>query len=245
MPWIQTKLVAYVPSLPVLSPRPIVVVIDGFYLDRGFGVMLFRDPNGSENVYWFPIAYETIADYIKGIDHLEASGWTIQAVVCDGRQGVKQALSPHYPVQMCHFHQVAIVTRYLTRNPKLEAAIELRSLVFTLRQTDEQTFSTKLEAWHNKWQEFLKERTTNPDTKRWFYTHRRTRSAYRSLKQNLPHLFIYQKYPQFNIPNTTNSLDGSISHLRDKLRAHRGLNLTQKLKITGELLKGKYPKNLQ
>jgi hypothetical protein len=198
--------------------------------------MLFRSAHLHKNIHWFPIAYETILDYVKGVDSLEANGWVIQAIVCDGRQGVKQALSPRYPIQMCHFHQVAIITKYLTRNPKLEAAIELRALTFTLTKTNEPTFSAELEAWHTKWYEFLKERTTNPDTKRWFYTHKRVRSAYRSLKQNLPYLFTYQKYPELNMPNTTNSLDGSISHLRDKLRAHRGLKHSQRKSLTEELL---------
>lgn len=207
--------------------------------------MLFRSPKISQNIHWFPILYETIADYLKGIEYLESQGWIIQAVVCDGRQGVKAALSPRYPVQMCHFHQVAIITRRLTRKPKLEPAIELKALAFTLTKTNEKTFTEALGIWHEKWQKFLKERTINFETGCWYYTHRRLRAAYRSLKQNLSYLFTYQKYPDLKIPNTTNSLDGSISHLRDKLRAHRGLNLTQKLKITGEILKGKYPQNLQ
>lgn len=244
IPWIRSTLETYTPKLPELTPTRIVVVIDGFFFTRGSGVMLFRDPNGHNNVLWFPIAYETIADYLKGIEYLETNGWTIQAVVCDGRQGVKQALSPRYPIQMCHFHQVAIVTRYLTRNPKLPAAIELRALTFTLTKTNEPTFTAALAGWHAKWHNFLKEKTINSETKGWFYTHKRVRGAYRSLNQNLPYLFTYQKHPHPKIPNTTNSLDGSISHLRDKLRAHRGLNLTQRLKITGELLKGKSPQNL-
>ena len=226
---------------PKLRPRPTVIIADGFFFNRGSGMMLFRSPSLSQNLYWFPISYETIAHYSQGIWHLEDRGWTIQAVVCDGRQGVKKALSARYPVQMCHFHQVKTVTNYLTRHPQLSLAIELRALTLTLKNSTEKTFSLRLETWYEKWQTVIKERTTNPDTKRWWYTHRRVRSAYRSLKQNLSYLFTYLKYPELNIPNTTNSLDGSISHLRDKLRPHRGLHLTQRLKITEELLRGKSP----
>lgn len=203
--------------------------------------MLFRSANLNKNIHWFSVPYETIADYVKGVVYLEQQGWTIQAIVCDGRKGVKHALSPHYPIQMCQFHQLAIVTRYLSKNPILEAAQELRAFALTLAATNEETFTKRLEAWHEKWQGFLKERTINPETKRWRYTHRRVRAAYRSLKENLPYLFTCQRYPKRNIPNTTNSLDGCIAHLRDKLRAHRGLKLTQRLKITGALLKGKSP----
>ncbi len=206
--------------------------------------MLFRAANLSQNIYWFSVPYETIADYVNGVVYLEQQGWVIQAIVCDGRKGVKNALSGSYPIQMCQFHQLAIITRYLSRNPILPAAIELRALALTLTAINEVTFAKGLEAWHEQWAEFMKERTVNPETKRWRYTHRRVRAAYRSLVENLPYLFTHQRLPELNIPNTTNSLDGCISHLRDKLRAHRGLKLTLRLKITGELLKGKSPQIL-
>mgnify|MGYP001578287446 FL=1 len=206
--------------------------------------MLFRAANLHRNLYWFSIGWETIADYLRGIDHLERAGWIIQAVVCDGRAGVKAALAPRYPIQMCHFHQAAIVRRYLTRHPLLPAGQELAVIVATLTKTNEQALTQDLQNWHTTWGDFLKERTTDPTTGRWHYTHRRIRAAYRSLNTNLPYLFTYKNYPHLGIPNTTNSLDGSISHLRDKLRAHRGIKLSQRIKITEELLKGKDPKNL-
>lgn len=244
IPWVHGQLKAYQPVSHELKPCPIALIVDGFFFGLGIGIMLFRAANLRANIHWFPIGWETIADYLKGLEHLEQQGWLIQAVVCDGRKGVKDALSARYPIQMCQFHQLQIVTKHLTRHPQLAAAQELRAIALTLCHSDEDTFSSRLTAWHTKWSSFLKERTINSETKRWHYTHRRIRAAYRSLKENLPYLFTYQKYGKLKIPNTTNSLDGSISHLRDKLRAHRGLKLTQRIKITGELLRGKYPQNL-
>lgn len=244
IPWIHGKLKQYEPAKRILTPQPIVLIADGFFFGMGVGIMLFRAAHLRQNIHWFPMAYETIADYVNGIDYLERQGWFIQAMVCDGRKGVKDALQDRYPIQMCHFHQVKIVTKYLTRKPQLEAGQQLKAIALTLTRTTEAALSHRLEEWHVKWGDFVKERTIDPETGRWFYTHRRVRSAYRSLKTNLPYLFTYQKYPHLHIPNTTNSLDGSISHLRDKLGAHRGLKLTQRIKITGEILRGKYPKKL-
>jgi hypothetical protein len=250
IPWIAQQLEVYEPPVRPLIPQPIVLVMDAFYFRRGSGIMLFRAANLHENLLWFELAYETVSDYLRGIDQLEAQGWTIQAVVCDGRPGVKAALAPRYPVQMCQFHQVAIVTRYLTRKPQLPAAIQLKALVSTLSRTNEATFTAGLTAWYEQWESFLKERTvsdllTKSGKRRWWYTHRRIRAAYRSLVANLPYLFTHQKHPSLGVPNTTNSLDGSISHLRDKLRVHRGLKVAQRTKITGELLKGKSPSKFQ
>ncbi|MFZ2800557.1 MAG: hypothetical protein WAZ30_10065, partial [Syntrophorhabdus sp.] len=88
------------------------------------------------------------------------------------------------------------------------------------------------------WSSFLKERTTDPIAGRWHYTHKRLRSAYRSLRQNLPYLFTYQKYPDLNIPNTTNSLDGCFAYLKELVRVHRESRRELKIKIIEEILRG-------
>ena len=36
------------------------------------------------------------------------------------------------PIQMCHFHMQAIITRMLTKNPRLEASIRLKKIVLHL-----------------------------------------------------------------------------------------------------------------
>jgi hypothetical protein len=143
---------------------------------------------------------------------------------------------------MCHFHQKQIITRYLTNNPKLEAGIELKKITATLCQTNERDFTSALDSWYQKWSLFLKGRTTDPLTGEWFYTHKRLRSSYRSLKINLPYLFTYQKYSELNMPNTTNSLDGCFAYLKELVRVHRGANQLLKKKIIDNILLKKSPK---
>lgn len=162
-------------------------------------------------------------------------GYTIKAIVLDGRPGVRQLFSD-IPVQMCHFHQKQIITRYLTNNPKLEASIELKKLTKVLCETNEKDFTTVLDTWHDRWYFFIRERTIDPVTGRWHYTHKRLRSAYRSLKVNLPYLFTYEKYPELNMPNTTNSLDGCFAYLKELVRVHRGSKKVLKDKIIEEIL---------
>lgn len=159
-------------------------------------------------------------------------------MVLDGKRGVKQVFND-IPVQMCHFHQKQIVRRYLTNNPKLMPSQELKKIVSKLINTNEIIFTKKLDNWHDEWKDFLNEKTINPETNRWCYTHKRLRSAYRSLKTNLPYLFTYQKYPKLHIPNTTNSLDGYFNILKSKLNVHRGLNEKRARKVIVELLKGR------
>lgn len=219
-----------------IKSQEVILVLDATFFKRIFGVLVVRTPHLKRNIYWKEITSETINEYLEARIAVEKMRFKIKAVVIDGRPGVRN-LFLDVPVQMCHFHQRQIINRYLTLNPKLEASIELKNISSTLCHTNKQKFTHILDLWHDKWADFLKERTINPDNpKRWFYTHKRARSAYRSLKSNLPYLFTYQSFPELKIPNTTNSLDGYFSHLKELVKIHRGLKSTIKHKIIDEIL---------
>jgi len=51
-------------------------------------------------------------------------------------------------------------------------------------------------------------------------------------------LFTDQKYPELNIPNTTNCLNGMFSQLKNRIAVHRGLNKTRRFRIIAEILGG-------
>jgi len=210
-------------------------VADATFFGRAYGFLVYRAPELKRNLYFKPIMFETINEYLNGRIALENQGFKFKAIVLDGRPGVRN-LFLDIPVQMCHFHQKQIIRRYLTYHPQLESGIELKAIADTLTYTTEKQFTKELFAWHDKWAEFLKERTTNPTTGKWYYTHKRTRSAFRSLKTNLPYLFTYLKYPELNIPRTTNSLDGSFAWLKQKVGIHRGYTKQLKDKIITYIL---------
>lgn len=210
--------------------------MDTTYWGRSFGVMLFKDAISKENLMKYYVKTETNALYKQGIKDLQSKGFTIIAIVCDGRRGLITSFDT-IPVQMCQFHQVAIIRRYLTRNPRLPAVIELMEAVSLMKQTDKESFEGALNEWHNKWESFLNERTKNEETGKSFYTHKRLRSAYRSLKTNLKWLFTWYDYIELNIPNTTNAIDGHFADLKNKLRTHNGLSIERKKKFIDGFLK--------
>jgi hypothetical protein len=239
--WIRKELRAYELPKPLIIPDKIVAIIDCVFFKRSRGYLVVRDAHNGSNVYWSEIESETINEYQCARDTLEGQGFSLKAVVIDGRPGVRK-LFADLPVQMCQFHQKAIITRYLTRRPKLEAGKELREIVHVLCNSNEQSFADAIDAWHQKWNEFLKERTVESVTRRWHYTHKRLRSAYHSLRSNLPYLFTYQKHPELNIPNTTNSLDGSFAHLKGLIQIHRGLKIDLKRKLILSILQNRHRK---
>jgi len=216
--------------------RKVVVLMDTTYFGRTFGVMLFKDAYTKENLLKYYVKYETNALYQQGIRTLQAKGFTVLGIVCDGRKGLIPLFSD-LPVQMCQFHQSAIIRRYLTKKPKLQAAQELLKVVDLMKQTDKNSFEGALQLWFNKWEEFLNERTTNPINGKSFYTHKRLRSAYRSLKSNLPWLFTWYEHIELNIPNTTNAIDGHFADLKNKLRNHNGLSKQRKMKFINGFFK--------
>lgn len=233
--WVRAKINSAKALKKEVKPDGYTFVADATFFERTEGYLIYRIPKIKKNIYFNTIMYESIYEYQKGRIKVQNQGFKIRAITLDGRHGVRNLFSD-IPVQMCHFHQKQIIKRYLTCNPKLEASIELKVITDTLTYTTKEEFTAKFTSWCSKWDSFLKERTTNPITGRWCYTHKRVRSARRSIKTNLPYLFTYLKYPKLNIPNTTNSLDGSFSWLKQKLGIHRGYTYQLRDKIIEHIL---------
>lgn len=204
--------------------------MDTTYFGRTFGVMVFKDSITGKILFKQYVKYETNNLYLSGIKEITRRGITIQSIVCDGRKGLFQLFND-IPVQICQFHQIQIVTRYLTRKPKSTASIELRAIALSLTNSSRTQFENQLIQWQNKHQSYFNERTVNPITNKSFYTHKRLRSAWHSLKRNLPWLFVLEENKELMINNTTNALDGMFADLKNKLRCHNGLSIQRKKKF--------------
>ena len=169
---------------------------------------------------------------------MDEANFKFSSFVIDGRRGIRQLLERRYklPVQMCQFHQLQIIKRYLSSRPKLQASKELKEIISKLTDTDEISLKLQLEKWHNKWNSFISEKTVDINSNKWHYTHSKVCSAYRSISNNLPYLFTFKRYPDLNIPNTTNSCDSSFGHWKKKIEIHRGLRIKNKKKMINYLL---------
>jgi hypothetical protein len=214
-------------------------VVDATYFGtketRLWGVLVFRDQNEKENLWWKFIDEEKLWHYQEGKEYLLSLGYIILSVTCDGFSGLPELFSP-IPVQFCHFHQAQIVRRYTTLNPKIVAGHELLELVKTLTFTEEKIFGHRLNIFIDKYRSFLNEKTVNFSTGESFYTHKKLRSAVRSLQIHLHMLFTFERNPLLHIPTTTNSLESHFSHIKDIVRIHRGLSLPLKQKMIHAIL---------
>ncbi len=238
--WVRKQLDAVAVGISDITPQQTVLIVDTTFWGRTYGVCIFFSKELKRAIWWHEVKSERMSHYHYGRKILESKGWRFLAVVVDGKRGFLNVFKG-IPVQLCQFHQIKRIATYLTRRPKTDAGKELWALVLTLTDTDEATFTASLNEWHAKWGVFIEEKTVHEfitGKKKWFYTHKRVRSAYRSLEANLPYLFTYQKYPHLNIPNTTNDLDGAFSALKKKLAVHHGLRRDRRFKVISELLGG-------
>lgn len=227
---ISRKLHAYQVHRNQPTPRKVAVIIDTTYFGRGVGIMFFMDSYTNEVLLRYHVKYETNILYKQGIELLKRRGFEIEAIICDGRKGLTE-LYNDVPIQLCQFHQIQAVTRYLTKNPQLEAGKELYSLAKSLTTISKASFIKRLSDWKEKWNDFLQEKTTLQPSQKQVFTHRRLRSAYYSLKRNSNWLFTYESKKELNIPNTTNAIEGLFSHMKRCLRNHNGLSDNNKDKI--------------
>lgn len=195
--------------------------------------MVFKDSLSGQVLYKQYVKQETNTLYLKGVEEIARRGIKVQAIICDGRKGLFDLFGKDLPVQMCNFHQVAVVRRYLTKNPRMNASKELWKVTRLLTLTCKEIFEARLQVWYTQWDAFLNEWHIDEKGKK-RYIHKRLRSAYRSLKTNLPWLFTWDMNRSLNIPNTTNALDGHFADLKNKLRNHNGLAEARKKKFIDE-----------
>jgi transposase-like protein len=220
------------------KPREVHILADALYFGTReekttWCVVVFRDHDTKENIWWDFGDTETESLYRKGRLRLEELGYVILSITGDGFGGLRGAFSG-IPYQMCLVHMERLVVKGTTRRPKLEAGIVLLALTKSLFKTKEETFKKRLNLYIETYRDFLNEKAVNEFTGESWWVHDELRKAVFSLTRFAPFLFTYEK--DKNIPSTTNSLEGHFGHLRDVVNIHRGTARELKEKIIHTIL---------
>lgn len=221
--------------------KDVTIQLDTTYWGRNFGLMVIKDALRNKILWRKYVRYETIKDYLEGVEWLKFQGFKIYGVVIDGMRGLAQALYP-IPVQMCQFHQIMIVRRYLTQDPDIEASIELLSLIKEITKMDKESFIGAFEEWYERNKDTLNERVNDRRIKRKTppFMRPRLRSAYLSIKRNMQLLWTFYDLPETGLPNTNNALEGVFSDIKSKTRVHSGISRENRKKLLDEYIKRKY-----
>ena len=199
------------------------VHLDVTYWGRSFGVLLALDSQTGNPLYMTFVKSETVKDYEDAVCSIKERGYSICGLIIDGRQSLFKTFSRH-PIQMCQFHMKQIIRRYLTLNPRMLAARDLKDLVGRLHKAYEEDFKKDYQDWKEKWKDTISYKSLHRDGKM-HYTYQRLRAAMNSLDFYLPYLFTYQCEHCKGMPNTNNKIEGTFTDLKKNLNNHSGLTM--------------------
>lgn len=221
------------PTVKILKRDKVHLRLDATYFEQFCMVCYQDDQDGYTQLIRFSDGehYEEIKE---DLDNLIKLGVQIESITTDGHKSILKAIKKSMPdvrVQRCLVHIQRMCLLWLTRFPKHTAGIELRRLVLMLlkikTENDRLYWIRELEQWHNHHKTYIEEKTINPQTGKYWYTHKLLRRSYYTIKRALPNMFQYLTNPQ--IPNTTNGIEGFFSHLKNHLDLHRGLTMKHRI----------------
>lgn len=223
-----------------------IFIIDGYYVEYGATVLIAQNPQ-NRVVGWHFTYTENSNTWLTFLNSVSSFP---RAIVCDGQRGMLKAIQIRYPgvvIQRCQFHVIHHINLLLTKHPETEAARNLKALVnqVTAVKTKEELkyWLLAYKSWHYQYKDFLKEKTyqeqlTPQGRRKWHYTHGHLHASHSHLKNALPNLFQYLRFPE--IPNTSNRIEGGInSQIQRHIDYHRGTKLLQRRQIIAALLEQK------
>ena len=232
-----------------------VLILDATFFGR----------KGSDSQWWLLVAIdgitwdilaskhilqETKGDYEILLQYLFHTGYpSPHFVVIDGRNGVDTTIWKYYsstPIQLCQAHKIATIDRYLLKYPRIESYKKLKEITHWIVNTDKSTFLWQLTEFRRQYEDDFRKQELDIKTLKDRYIHPRLRLAYNSLLRSINQLFICLDFIQIiqrdhpnlinPIINTSNRIEGIFSHLKPKVKIHRGLSKERRLSLALSLL---------
>ena len=151
---------------------------------------------------------------------LEQKGIKIDGVISDNSSAAKSVFNGVVR-QICQFHMVKSIIKYLSKKPTTQAAKDLLHIVYQLKKSSSEEFKKLLDEWLEKYKDLLFAEKFDAIKGKWEYANKKLRSDFFALFKNLSMLFTFETYKE--IPNTNNSLEGKFGDLKKKLNNHSGM----------------------
>ncbi|MCK5467189.1 MAG: transposase [Cyclobacteriaceae bacterium] len=217
------------PTLSVFPSERVNLIIDGTYFNNNLCLILYRD-----NTIKFTQLYrltdgEWFEELAEDLSNLLKLGVQIESITCDGHKALLKAIRhtcPQVAVQRCLIHIQRMCRIWLSNRPKSDAGRDLRRIISQVHLIKESLqrdyWIVSLVRWHETYKEYINQKTINPLTGRYWYTHKMVRRSFMTIKNALPDMFKYLDNPR--IPNSTNGLESFFGHLKGHLNVHRGLS---------------------
>ena len=226
----------YLNSAPVVEVRSktrVHLLIDGSYFPNGLCLILYYDHNLRYVQLYRETNQEKYTEIKEDLQNLKKLGIDVYSVTCDGHKAILKSIKKVFPnaiIQRCLVHIKRQVRNYLSSKPKLEQSASLLKLsnqITSIKSIeDSNIWLGAFFNWYKINHEFINQKTQSQNTGRFWYTHKNLHAAFSLLENAIPNMFNYLDDEQ--IPNTTNRIENYFTHLKDKLRIHRGLRFEAK-----------------
>jgi len=226
----------YLNSAPVVEIRSktrVHLLIDGSYFPNGLCLILYYDHNLRYVQLYRETNQEKYTEIKEDLQNLKKFGVDVYSVTCDGHKAILKSIKKVFPnaiIQRCLVHIKRQVRNYLSSKPKLEQSASLLKLsnqITSIKSIeDSNIWLGAFFNWYKINHEFINQKTQSQNTGRFWYTHKNLHAAFSLLENAIPNMFNYLDDEQ--IPNTTNRIENYFTHLKDKLRIHRGLRFEAK-----------------
>jgi hypothetical protein len=226
----------YLNSAPVVEVRSktrVHLLIDGSYFPNGLCLILYYDHNLRYVQLYRETNQEKYTEIKEDLQNLKKLGVDVYSVTCDGHKAILKSIKKVFPnaiIQRCLVHIKRQVRNYLSSKPKLEQSASLLKLsnqITSIKSIeDSNIWLGAFFNWYKINHEFINQKTQSQNTGRFWYTHKNLHAAFSLLENAIPNMFNYLDDEQ--IPNTTNRIENYFTHLKDKLRIHRGLRFEAK-----------------
>lgn len=226
----------YLNSAPVVEVRSktrVHLLIDGSYFPNGLCLILYYDHNLRYVQLYRETNQEKYTEIKEDLQNLKKLGVDVYSVTCDGHKAILKSIKKVFPnaiIQRCLVHIKRQVRNYLSSKPKLEQSASLLKLsnqITSIKSIeDSNIWLGAFFNWYKINHEFINQKTQSQNTGRFWYTHNNLHAAFSLLENAIPNMFNYLDDEQ--IPNTTNRIENYFTHLKDKLRIHRGLRFEAK-----------------
>jgi hypothetical protein len=226
----------YLNSAPVVEIRSktrVHLLIDGSYFPNGLCLILYYDHNLRYVQLYRETNQEKYTEIKEDLQNLKKLGVDVYSVTCDGHKAILKSIKKVFPnaiIQRCLVHIKRQVRNYLSSKPKLEQSVSLLKLsnqITSIKSIeDSNIWLGAFFNWYKINHEFINQKTQSQNTGRFWYTHKNLHAAFSLLENAIPNMFNYLDDEQ--IPNTTNRIENYFTHLKDKLRIHRGLRFEAK-----------------
>jgi hypothetical protein len=218
------------------APKEVILLMDVVNVADRVKAMVIEDYLKKKVISVKEVDTEKVQIYRNSIEKLIKADTQVKGIVVDGRSGVIPALEEYAPVQMCHFHFVSIVTRYLgKKRSKTFQSLVLKHVSRTALRMGQDSFVEFISLYEDMYADYMNEKKINPETGRPIYAHKRIRQAFKTLNRFKDNLFTFECVEY--MPNTTNALDGKISATKAKMNIHRGLKTDRKVRLFKYLIK--------